>query len=97
MSKIKILKCAEWLSTCVKAGWDKEVLPGLEKLWNDAHDEKGNLIKGTVPAQEVEDTELWNEMKEKMNKWTDDEFDERSFDDFFNSLKDFYTITKKIK
>lgn len=55
--KNKSLKCAKWLSKCVSFGWEKESIPALEKLWNDNHDEKGNLIKSAIPKQKVDDTE----------------------------------------
>lgn len=36
--------CAYWLSFCLKIGWSKESLDGLEKLWWRHHDDSGNLI-----------------------------------------------------
>lgn len=36
--------CAEWLSACVRLGWDKSDLDFLEALWWKYHDSRGNLI-----------------------------------------------------
>lgn len=36
--------CANWLKYCLELGYKKEHLDVLEKVWNDYHDENGNLI-----------------------------------------------------
>lgn len=69
--KNKSLKCAKWLSKCVSFGWEKESIPALEKLWNDNHDEKGNLIKSAIPKQKVDGTELYKEVVDKILDWND--------------------------
>lgn len=57
--KQNTLKCAEWLTYCLSIGWDKDLLPKLEKIWKDNHDENGNIKKGSAPIKEVkEDDEL---------------------------------------
>jgi len=39
-----IMACAEWLVACLKLGWDKSELDGLEALWWRHHDHRGALI-----------------------------------------------------
>lgn len=53
-----ITKCAEWLSFCLSIGWEKEHLDGLEKIWWEHHDEKGNLTSSGSVAPPKEDEEL---------------------------------------
>lgn len=43
--------CAEWLSTCLRLGWSREMLDDLEALWWRYHDRRGNLITGPLPAE----------------------------------------------
>lgn len=52
-----IKKCAEWLAGCLKSGWDKKHLDGLQRIWWEHHDEQGNLIKlNSTPNPEGCDT-----------------------------------------
>lgn len=42
MTKQQALKaCAEWLVYCLKIGWSKSALDGLEKTWWNYYDEHG--------------------------------------------------------
>lgn len=45
-AKKAILKRADWLKYCLDIGFHKSQLDGLAKIWDDNHDEFGNLIKG---------------------------------------------------
>lgn len=40
-----LLRCAEWLSWCLRAGWKREQLNALEALWWQYHDRNGRLIE----------------------------------------------------
>lgn len=44
-SKKAMYKCANWLLYCIKIGWDKKDLDGLEILWWQYHDEQTGLLK----------------------------------------------------
>lgn len=35
--------CAQWLAGCLKAGWGRDSLDGLEALWWEHHDHLGQL------------------------------------------------------
>ncbi len=37
--------CREWLSYCLRIGWDRKYLDQLQALWMEYHDEDGRLIK----------------------------------------------------
>lgn len=46
MSKNKVLlKKAKWLAYCLEIGWDKELLPELERIWDSYYDKFGNKIE----------------------------------------------------
>lgn len=49
-----ITACATWLAYCVEIGWSKEQVPGLEKVWWEHHDERGNLVAHKEPEVEGE-------------------------------------------
>jgi hypothetical protein len=36
--------CAEWLADCLKDGWRKDSIDGLEALWWEHHDHTGKLV-----------------------------------------------------
>ena len=38
-----VKKCGEWLASCLEIGWSKQDLDGLEKIWWEHRDERGNL------------------------------------------------------
>jgi len=39
-----IKECAIWLAYCLKIGWPKDTLDGLEKTWWEYHKPNGELI-----------------------------------------------------
>lgn len=40
-----IYACANWLSACIRMGWDKSLLDELERIWWQWHDDYGNMIE----------------------------------------------------
>ena len=42
------MKCARWLAFCLKIGYGKNQLDGLEKIWWKFKDHNGNLKKTYV-------------------------------------------------
>lgn len=41
-------KLGEWLSFCLREGWPKSALDGLQRVWVENHDEHGNLLGRTT-------------------------------------------------
>jgi hypothetical protein len=39
-----VADCAAWLAACVRMGWPKSDLDGLESLWWSRHDHRGTLV-----------------------------------------------------
>ena len=42
-TRVAVVSCAVWLAFCVKIGWPKSDLDGLERLWWKYHDDQGRL------------------------------------------------------
>lgn len=56
---------------------------------------ESDVIDAIKRLPKEDDTELWKEMKYKMDYWSKDDNDGRSFGDFFYSLREFYSLSKK--
>lgn len=37
-------QCAVWLAECLKIGWSRDQLDGLEAIWWRHHDDQGRLM-----------------------------------------------------
>lgn len=42
-SQKAMLACLNWLTYCLKIGWNVNDVPRLESLWWEFHDDQGNL------------------------------------------------------
>ena len=42
-SQRAIMECGQWLAACMRFGWNRDTLDGLEALWWKHHDEQGKF------------------------------------------------------
>ena len=51
-------QCADWLSACLKLGWEKGQLDFLQALWWKYHDDDGNLYAAGVTRSDGDNSDV---------------------------------------